>query len=79
MLNIMHAECHKLAHYTDCCCAKCHFAERHGAFEIDTTMSLTKCRLMFCVCIKRRHQLFLLQKLQKIKQASWHASIRTLE
>ncbi len=47
MLNVMHAECHKLAHYARY--AKCHFAERRGAFEIDTTMLLTMWTHVLCM------------------------------
>ncbi len=50
MLNVMHAECHKLAHYARY--AKCHFAERHGAFEIDTTMLLTMSTHVLCMSKK---------------------------
>ncbi len=45
----MHSECHKLVHYTDCHCAKCHFAERHGAIEIDTTMLLAMSTHVLCM------------------------------
>ncbi len=52
MLNVMHAECHKLALYTQCHCAKCHFAERHGAIEIDTTMLLAMSTHVLCTSKK---------------------------
>jgi hypothetical protein len=49
MLNVVHAQCHKLALYTECRCAKCHFAERRGTFENDTTMSLTMLTHFLCM------------------------------
>ncbi len=49
MLNVVHAECHKIDHYTEGHCAKCHFSERHRAFEIGTTMSLTMSTHVLCM------------------------------
>jgi hypothetical protein len=60
MLNVMHAECHKLAHFARY--AKCHFAECRGAFEIDTTMLLTMLTRVLCISKKETAVVVLVAK-----------------